>query len=200
MRRTDQVPGQLDFEKGILGLRRPPGHSDLPVRSRQRGPSAQRSAAASRGSRLSWPGRTFDDQAGDASSKLFRPGLRLFALEDLLRAANAEVATAQATLTKAKAQLAKAEAGAAEAAVAATSAAEDASRPSLLDNFRGPSPRGLGNHCRGLGIQGWRKLRAGQSGGDPGRCSGLARSIRPIFARSSGFSMITGGNPGDRLA
>lgn len=139
--RTDQVPGQLDFEKG--GIPRVfDAHLDTPTYRFDRGneahPLKDQPLPPGVPALLAWEDLTIKPVTLPLEAS--RPGLRPFVLEDLLRAANAEVATALATLTKAKAQLATAEAGAAEAAVAATSAAEDTSRPSLLDNFAAPRP------------------------------------------------------------
>jgi len=133
--RTDQVPGQLDFDKG--GIPRVyDAHLDVPTYRFERGNEAQpltkQPLKPGIPALLAWADLKITPVTLPAEAS--RPGLRPFVVEDQLQAAHARVATAQATLAKAREKLTAAEADETVAATA-PSAAEVADGPSLRDNF-----------------------------------------------------------------
>lgn len=136
--RTDQVPGQLDFEKG--GIPRVfDGNLDAPTYRFDRGNEAQplKDQPLKPGipALLAWADLEIKPVALPMEAS--HPGLRPFVLEDQLQAANARVSTAREALAKARGQLAAVETGQSPAAV---SGADDAEGASLRDNFTAPRP------------------------------------------------------------
>ncbi len=188
--RTDQVPGQLDFEKD--GIPRVfDSHLETPTYRFERGdesrPLKNQPLKPGVPSLLAWA--DLEIKPVTLPLEASRPGLRPFVLEDHLRAENARLETAQTALAKARDDLAAIEA---DASSATAGAAEVAGRHGFRDDFSVARPddwetaEGRWVHENGKLLQ-----------NDPGEIQSVyrTRSNHPVDFRASLRFTITGGEP-----
>lgn len=135
--RTDQVPGQPDFEKD--GIPRAfDCNLDVPtyrfVRGDESRPATDRPLKPVVPSSLAWG--ELEIKPVTLPPAASRPGLRAFVLDDQLREADSRLAKAGADLASAREHLAAVESGQAPA----TGAADGSAAPGFRDDFTSPRP------------------------------------------------------------
>ncbi|AGA27039.1 DUF1553 domain-containing protein [Singulisphaera acidiphila] len=190
--RTDQVPGELDFEKG--GLPRVfDCNLDAPTYRFDRGNEAQplKDQPLKPGipALLAWT--DLEIKPVTLPVEASRPGLRPFVLEDQLKAANARVAMAQAALAKARDQRAAAEADE-NAATATADRSEGAGSYRFQDNFAIPRPDDWETTA---GLWEYKGGKLVQDNPAEIRSMRRTRSNHPTDFRASLRFTITGGEP-----
>ncbi|MDR3621719.1 MAG: PSD1 and planctomycete cytochrome C domain-containing protein [Paludisphaera borealis] len=188
--RTDQVPGQLDFEKeGIPRVF--DSNLDAPTYRFERGNEARplKNQPLKPGvpSLLAWADLAIKPVTLPLEAS--RPGLRPFVLEDHLKAANTRLETAQKSLAKAREHLAAVEA---DKTSAPAGEAASAARSSFRDDFSVARP-GDWESTGGRWVYENGKLLQN----DPGEIRSVHRTKanHPVDFRASLRFTITGGEP-----
>ncbi|MDG3002635.1 PSD1 and planctomycete cytochrome C domain-containing protein [Paludisphaera mucosa] len=188
--RTDQLPGQLDFEKD--GLPRVfDCNLDAPtyrfIRGDESRPATDRALKPGVPSALAWA--DLDIKPVTLPPTASRPGLQPFVLEDQLRAANVLIETAQAEAAKAREHLAAVEAATASATTGKTELAEKT-------GFRDDFSAAHSEHWESSGGR-WAYENGRLVQGEPGEVRSIhrTRSDHPADFLATLRFTITGGAP-----